>query len=254
MKKRLIGISVFLLVAALWVCWAGAVVKPTDEFYVNDYAEVLSPATRQHIMSKSPSLYKQTGAQIVVLTVKSLEGLSVEEYALTVGREWGIGGKEKNNGLLILLATEDRKIRVEVGYGLEGALNDAKAGRLLDNYALPHLQNNEFDEGIRKLYDAVLSVVMQEYGLEALPGYEDARDIAEGESGLAVIPFILIIIVFIFALSRSRSIWPWVFLGGPRGPRNTRGGGFGGSSGGFGGGGFSGGGGSFGGGGASRGF
>ena len=81
--------------------------------------------------------------KIVVAVVESLEGQEVEEYANNLFRTWGIGDKEKNNGILLLVSTGDRKIRIEVGYGLEGALNDGKTGAILDNYVVPYLKKEE---------------------------------------------------------------------------------------------------------------
>ena len=92
--------------------------EPTNQFYVNDYANILSNETEKNIMKYSVSLEEKTAAQIVVATVKSLEGESVEEYANKLFRTWRIGDKEKNNGVLILISVEDRKIKIEVGYGI----------------------------------------------------------------------------------------------------------------------------------------
>lgn len=224
---------------------------PTSQFYVNDYAGVLSQDTTSIIMGQSPSLEQQTGAQIVVVTVNSLDGKSVEEYAMEVAEGWGVGDQDQDNGVLILLAVEDRKIRVEVGWGLEGALPDSKAGRLMDEYAIPYLKDNDFDTGIRELYKAVLSVVMEEYGLEALPGYENAG--AQTASGGTMISFaggVILVLAFVFLMANPRTrhiLLLSSFFRGPHGGGGFRGGGFGG-------GGFSGGGGGFGGGGSSRGF
>ena len=100
--------------------------------------------------------------------------MSIEDYGLKVGRSWSIGSKNDNNGVLLLLSTGDRQVRLEVGYGLEGAINDAKAGRLIDNYAIPYYAEDNFDIGTYELYKAVLSVVREEYGLDPLEGYSSA--------------------------------------------------------------------------------
>ncbi len=204
--------------------------KPTSQFYVNDYAKVLSGETQQHMMENSASLDQQTGAQIVVLTVDTLAGVPAADYALSIGREWGIGSKEKNNGLLILLAVNDGEIRVEVGPGLEGALNDAKVGRLIDNYAMAAYKEGDFDTGTRELYNALLSQVMVEYGLEALPGYEAKRE----SSVASTLPLILLVLLVVIFSNRRRPPRGGSRRG-PRPPFFLGGGGFGGSSG-FGGG------------------
>ncbi len=226
----------------------------TEEFYVNDFAGVLTSGQEQGIVSSAKSLHKETEAQVVVLTVESLEGKSIEEYAIEVAREWGIGDKEKNNGVLILLSTGDREIRVEVGLGLEGCLPDGKTGRLIDTYAIPYYSENDFANGTEQLYYAVLNVVREEYALEAV-GVPEAnaenKDAQEHEYeeqvGVpAAAAFIIIVLVCVAAFGGSRFGFFPIFIGfGGRGGRGGRGG--------FGGGSFGGGGG-FGGGGAGRKF
>ena len=257
-KRWLLPMLLVLTAAVLM----GAGLQPTNLFYANDYANVLTDETEKLIVESSASLAQQTGAQIVVLTVDTLGGADAADYALKIGREWGIGDDEKNNGLLILLAVQDGEIRVEVGPGLEGALNDAKVGRLIDNYAIEHYQNGDFDTGTRELYNALLSQVMVEYGLEALPGYEPEQE--DDEDIIFSVLFFIFIMVIVIIISTRRKpprgggTPPFIFYGGGFNNRGGFGGGFGGGSfgggGGFSGGGFRGGGGSFGGGGAGRKF
>ncbi len=166
MKAYQLLIFILLLVLPLLL---GASPRPTDKFYVNDYAEVLPQQLQETIFDYSKELYDKTDAQVVVLTVTTLDGKNVEEYALETARAWGIGSSDKNNGVLILLSTGDREARVEVGYGLEGCINDAKAGRLIDEFAIPYYKDNDFAQGTEKLYYAILNLVRQEYGLEVLP-------------------------------------------------------------------------------------
>lgn len=144
---------------------AFAMVNPTADFYVNDYAKLLNVDTKSYIINMNKSLCAKTGAQIVVVTVPNLEGNSLEEYATTLFRKFGIGDKTKNNGVLLLLALEERQFRVEVGYGLEGRLNDAKTGRIQDEYIIPYLKNNNWDEGIRNGFNAILQEVSVEYNV-----------------------------------------------------------------------------------------
>lgn len=131
-----------------------AIVKPTSDFYINDYANILSNETEEYILNKSLALDKVDGTQVVVVTVKSLEGMSIENYATKLFRNFGIGDSEKDNGLLLLLALDERQFRVEVGYGLEGILPDGKTGRFQDEYIIPYLKNDNWDEGIKNGYDA----------------------------------------------------------------------------------------------------
>lgn len=142
-----------------------AVVSQTNDFYVNDYARKLSSDTKEYIMNMNIELQKKTGAQIVVVTVQSLGGQSIEEYATELFRKFGIGDKEKNNGVLLLCSTGDRLFRIEVGYGLEGRLTDGKTGRIQDEYIIPYLKENDYDGGIRNGFTAILNEVASEYGV-----------------------------------------------------------------------------------------
>lgn len=243
-----------LLLAVLLPMTAIALPAASTQFYCTDGADVISSEREAYYVSRSAALEAATGAQIVVATVSSLEGQDIDSYANSLFRAWGIGHQEKNNGLLILLAPNERQIRVEVGYGLEGRVNDAKAGRLIDEYAYGYLAEDEFDEGLYQLYNALLDEVYAEYGLEtpddvAAPETSRISSGQQEDNALGEIVGVIILLLVII-LSRGRI---FLFLGG-RGGRGGRGGFGGGFGGGFSGGGFSGGGGSSGGGGASRGF
>lgn len=138
--------------------------KPTTDIFVQDYSGVLSDATKQHILQTSEALSKATGAQAAVLTVKTIGDTPVEDYALAVLRGWGIGDKTKNNGVLLLVVTGDHKLRIEVGYGLEGAIPDAKAGRIMDELIIPSFKTGDLDTGIKAGYDAIAANIAAETG------------------------------------------------------------------------------------------
>ena len=152
-----------LLVCILLISNVYALVTPTKEFFVNDYANLLSQTTKDYIVNVNTSLQSQTDAQVVVVTVPNLEGRPIEEYATDLYRSFGIGDKTKNNGVLLLLALEEREFRVEVGYGLEGALNDAKTGRIQDQYIIPYLKENKWNDGIKNGFDAIIEEICKEY-------------------------------------------------------------------------------------------
>ncbi len=168
MKKWLawLVLGIYLTIAA--VAWAQPQVPPApaSSLYVQDYAGVLSNESKSRINSLGSQLAAKTKAQVVVVTVKSLEGAAPEEYALAILREWGIGDKTLNNGVLMLVAVEDRQSRVEVGYGLEGALPDAKTGRIQDEYMIPLFQQGDYNKGIVNGYMALAGEVAKEYQLE----------------------------------------------------------------------------------------
>ncbi len=279
--KSMKKINIFLIISILILSLSFSslainIPEPTNNFFVNDFADVISEENEQDIMKIGVDLYKQTSAQVVVVTVDSLDGYEVNDYALELGREWGVGSKETNNGVVLLLSVNDREVTILVGYGLEGCLTDAGTGRILDDYAVPYLSNNDFSTGLLEAYKAIAGDVCTEYGIELNPDYQISYDDYDysysvsnddsDETGgimLFVSTFALILIIlFISKLAGGNSDdsnhGGGSYHGGGRSYRGpTFYGGFsGGSRGGFsgGGGGFRGGGGSFGGGGSSRGF
>lgn len=240
--------------------------KPTDDFFVNDFAGLLKPADQAKMQQAGEALYHATTAQVVVVTVDSLEGQSIEEYAIYLAREWGIGNAEKDNGLLLLLAKNEREVRVEVGSGLEGAVTDVGAWQITQHYGIEHFKADRFSEGLTAMYEALVNEVYLEYGKQPSDGYvpiEELED-AEGERGDSPFRYLAILAVIALAIAFSRRRrgggghgghgggLPFFFFM-PGGFRGGHGGGFHGG-GGFSGGGFRGGGGGFSGGGSSSKF
>lgn len=272
MKKLLRTVCVLCAVTVLFLL-AGcaeekaAVPEPTERFFINDFAEVITAEDADAIFSAGAALdaavaaklQKTTGAQVVAVTVETTGGEEPGEYALAIGRAWGPGDKDDNNGIVILLATEDREIYVSVGDGLEGALPDSKVGRIIDNYGYDYFAENEFSAGMKSLYTAIVREVYAEYELDVPEDIAQPEryspDVDYDEAGISW-GFIILIIALCIIYSRLRRL-PFMFFGGHSGRGGFGGfgggfGGFGGSGGGFGG--FSGGGGGFSGGGAGRGF
>lgn len=157
-KKYLI-----LLLLVFYFIRVDALIEPTKDFYVNDYDNALDYYTKNYINAKSAELDRVSKIQIVVATVKDMEGKSIEEYANEVYNTFGIGYESK--GVLILLCKTERKVRIEVGDGLGGILPDGKAGRILDNYAVPYFKNYEWNKGIKNAYDAIYDIIAKEYHL-----------------------------------------------------------------------------------------
>ena len=166
--KRLLGAAFLALVLPMFLLIpsACALVQPTERFYINDYADILSQDTEDYIYEHSVALFEATTAQIVVVTVPNLEGRDLESYSIDLARSFNIGNSEKDNGLLILLSIEERKSRIEVGSGLEGDLNDAKTGRIQDEYMIPYYKNDNFDEGMLNGYKAFYKEVSAIYNYE----------------------------------------------------------------------------------------
>lgn len=273
MKKIFALLSaVILLISLSFSSFAITLPEATNDFFVNDFVNIIDEDDESEMLKIGADLYEQTTAQVVVVTIDSLDGYDVDEYALELGREWGVGSKETNNGVVILLSLSDREISIQVGYGLEGCLNDGKVGRILDDYAIPYLSNNDYSTGLLEAYKAVVSVVCDEYGVTLNPDYQidsfsdetsysDSSDEVTGHIMLVVSAIALVIAIIVINKLSGGDSDDSDYGGGSyhgRG-RTYRGttyyGGFsGGSRGGFSGGGFRGGGGSFGGGGSSRGF
>lgn len=249
---------------------------------VVDQADLLTPQQEADLTARLEAVQQSTSRQFVVATVPSLEGREIEEYGYQLGRHWGIGQSEANNGLILLVAPNERKVRIEVGYGLEGIMTDALSHAIIQNDILPRFRENDYPGGILAGSAAIIAQLQappeaaEQRALEAANAAASARS-GEGSGGGSAFPllFWIIVMVAVFVpLLRSglrgrryrgrRRGGPIVIWGpgmggwsGGSSSSSSSGGGWssGGSSwGGGGGGGFSGGGGSFGGGGASGGW
>lgn len=180
---RKIAMGILIAMSILFTAIAGAQPqvpdKPTAHIYVQDYANVLSPETETAIQEQGTKLYADTKAQVVVVTIESLEGESIKEYALEVLRKWGIGDKELNNGAVMLVVAGDHKARIEVGYGLEGALPDGKCGQILREKMTPKFKNEQYDAGVLAGYQAIEKNVVAEYGGEVAAGESEEEGILD---------------------------------------------------------------------------
>ncbi|MEM5768297.1 MAG: TPM domain-containing protein [Bacillota bacterium] len=233
-----------VLLPVLPLAAAPAIPSPAAKhFYVLDEAGVLSDAAEYKIQALSSQLAAKTNAQVVAVTVRSLQGEPIEDYALAILRQWGIGGKQENNGLLMLVVVDDRRSRIEVGYGLEGVLPDAKTGRIQDEFMLPFFKNGEYEQGILNGYTAIVEEVAKEYNvtLNAPPAMSQKRAPAQNNSwdtlpwwgklllGLGVGSLIIVDILFF----GGRFTWLLlsIFFRGGRGGGGSGGGGSGGGGG-----------------------
>lgn len=252
---------VLAAVLMLWLVGCGEsepLPSATERFFVNDFADVMSDADEQTVYEAGVRLYEKTQAQVVLVTVNTLGGRDLESYALELARAWGIGDEEQDNGVLLLFTTDGPHSRLEIGYGLEGALPDSKAGRILDTYLVPAYDDESaWSTALAATYRGVLNEVYKEYGLteevHQMVDYDEQHVDDDGGDAIGVIVMFVLLLVLISVTGRrgGGGIIP-IFFGG----FHHRGGGFGGGGfhggGGFSGGGFRGGGGGFGGGGASR--
>lgn len=196
---------------------------PTLTGRVVDGAGVLSPTAREQIIGWLEDFEKTSGRQVVVATVKTLQGYSIEDYGYQLGRSWGIGEKDRNTGAILLVAPSERRVRIEVGYGLEGQLTDAASRTIIERDILPAFRQGSYEQGITAGTASVLRVL----GWKGV-GPETVTN-AEGETDLSPLVFIAIIVLFfvlghgrhaIWLLPMGRSVW-----GSRSGGRFTGGGG-----------------------------
>jgi uncharacterized protein len=230
--------------------------KPNPPRLVNDFANILMPSEVEALEQKLDAYNDSTSTQIAIVTVPTVGDYSMVDYAVKLGREWGIGGKQFNNGIIILVAQNDHKVFIATGYGMEGSVPDAVANEIIDNVIVPNFKQQNYYQGLNEAVNYIMAAAAGEY---------KAPPKAKGSGGGGAVFFIIfiLIILFIIFMGRggggggtmySRRGSGLGFLGGMI-AGNILGGGFGGRGGGGGfgggGGGFGGfGGGSFGGGGA----
>ncbi|MBI1407706.1 MAG: methanol dehydrogenase [Caulobacter sp.] len=256
--RRLALVALSLVLSLLALPAFAAPTFPALTGRVVDNAHMLSPATQADLTRKLEALESQTGHQLVVVTVPDLGGLEIEDYGYRLGREWGIGQKKINDGVLLIVAPNQRKVRIEVGYGLEGVLTDALSSVILQTAVLPKFRAGDMEGGVVAGTDALIQQLsLPEDQARAVVDKAAEAPVKDGDFPIPVI-IILFIVVFILVRmvgGRRRGgclggALPWIIAG------NASNWGSGGGSGwsGGGGGGFSGGGGSFGGGGSSGGW
>lgn len=219
---------------------AAAINFPALSGRVVDDAHILSQSAVDTLTQELDDYERGTSNQVVVATIKSLDGNSIEEYGYQLGRHWQIGQKGKDNGVLLIVAPNERKVRIEVGYGLEGILTDAISSQIIQTIILPDFKNGNMEKGIIDGTEAVIAIL----GGKSVPALNQ-----NANPNIAQIIFLCIFAVFFFRIMINHPILAaWILSNSSARFGSSR---YGGWSGGSGGGGFSGGGGSFGGGGSS---
>ncbi len=214
---------------------------PKREKLFNDYAKLISAEEEEQIEQQLNSLWKETGATMVVATVPSLGDRTVEEYAVDLFKDWGIGTKKDERGLLLLIAPNERSVRIEVGYGLEGEIPDAFAGKLISQIATPAFRQGAYSQGIKE--------IIRQVSIK-LGGSAQSEEPKKPFDYWELIFWVIVAILILSSWPRKgrgtkgRSGFPPFWIGGGRsGPGGFGGGrGFGGGGGNFGGGGSGGGG------------
>lgn len=209
-----------LFLASIAICIIGATStvfaitlpdRPTG--HVNDYAGIISAEVATQIESKLASFEESVGHEIAVVTVRDLQDTTIEDFAEKLFQAWGIGKAKSDNGVLFLIAPTERKMRIEVGYGLEGALTDALAGRIIGDIVTPSFRAEDYSKGIQDGTDAIMLAVQNEP--IAFPE-ELGSSASDGEGWVGFFWFVVIILWSIFSsLGGSKRWWPGgVILGG----------------------------------------
>ena len=183
----------FVLILLVLLCGISlADVKlPSPAGFVNDFAGVLTAPEKQELEGISQALMDKTGAELAVAVVETVEPLDSKLYAVELFEKWGIGEKSKDNGVLVLLAIKEQRIEIEVGYGLEGVLPDALAGRILDNFALPNFKEGKFGVGLIETSKALSRVIAEEEIV--IPVQEGSKPVSTGTFLIYVIIGVIII-------------------------------------------------------------
>ena len=212
-QAKITKITVFLIAICIsFICFPGPVHAEEIDYpeyigYVNDFAGIMDAASISDLETLIDEVEKNMGAEIAVVTIDSLEGITIEEYAVELFEYWGIGKADEDNGILVLVALLDREVRIEVGYGLEGTITDLEAGRIIDEIMVPNFKQEDYNRGI---YDAVITISNQIYGEEDLVTMGGEPDVVSDSgsffSGLPMgciccFPVFIIIFLIIFLVN-----------------------------------------------------
>jgi len=245
----------FVLGCCLLPCLA-AQRLPAPSGYVNDFAKVMKAKDAEAVESLAAAVKEKTGAELALVTINSYAPYAaISDYSIALAEAWGVGERSKDNGVILVLAMTEREVRIEVGYGLEGAIPDSVAGRILDTVVIPAFQNDDFSGGLREGCRAIAAYVVKEKGLE-LSDFDLNENLIRSPGSNSILNIIIPLIFFIgfifipmlrFTIFRRVLRCGGVIRPGGFGSGSSFGGSGGGGFGGFGGG-------SFGGGGASRRF
>jgi len=262
MRQLLPSLIVMLSTVFAGPAACAAIDLPMPRHYVEDYADVIDSSEEQSLNGILQELEQKTSVQYIVLTVRSTEGVPIEQFAIEHAQKWKLGRKGKDNGMLFVLAAEDRRYRFEVGYGLEGFITDQYCGRVGREVLVPHLKKGQYSRGIYEANLQIVKKIADESGvsLTGMPKLTPApmQRKETYEPCCTFLPFLILLLLIFGGIGRGMGWWfflPFLFGGRSGYGGYGRSGSFGGGSFGGGFGGFGGGmGGGFGGGGASGGW
>lgn len=246
MKKVFLILSLLLIITAPLFAQEEAGI-PSYRGYVNDFANIITSDDEGAISTLAQELDTKTTAQIAVVTVPTTKPLTIEQYAVELFEKWGIGTKEKDNGALILMAVNDKKVRIETGYGLEGAIPDAIASQIINQVMVPQFKKGQLSKGLLFGSVAVAQLAAKEYNvqLSGTAGYAEAVKMAPVHPAAALLRILMTLSFFILLFGLRSGLLFYFILGGMGRRRggmwygtgyHGAGGGFSGGFGGFGGG------------------
>ena len=251
--RRLLITAAALVILLAGAATLSALDVPRLEGRVNDYAGILDSNQKAELDSYLASVEQKTTAQLVLLTIKSLEGEPLEDYSMRVAEAWKIGQKGKDNGVILLVSMAEHAVRIEVGYGLEAVLPDGRAGTIIRQVIVPEFRSGNYYAGIKNAFQTMAQVIGGDSSqVDELQKNEKSRGGAPSGLGCGFFIFLFILFIVLKSVSPCKA-WRALSTGSGGWTSHSGGGGWF-SGGGGGGGGFSGGGGSFGGGGASGGW
>ncbi len=194
-KYLLIVISVILFLPA---AWSYALDVPPLKGRVNDYADMISPEAESLLEERLKSFEESDSTQVVILTVNSLEGDALEDFTIRVAEKWKIGQAKKDNGVILFASKNDRRMRIEVGRGLEGVLTDLLSGRILDNVIRPKFRAGDFDGGFLDGTGSIIEACRGEFKNDTPPGS------SSGSESSGNIPIILFVVLYIVVTGVSK--------------------------------------------------
>ena len=208
--KRYFILLVLAVVSVIWLLPLGTAFVSAQNFpelkgYVNDYAGIMTPQGKAQLEAKLSQLEKDTTAQVFVATVKSLEGDDIQDYANRLFEKWKIGQKDKNNGVLFLVALDDRKMWIEVGYGLEPIITDGRAGRIRDEDVIPMFKKGDYEGGTVAGVNKI-----EEYIRNGTPPAPLEENPVKNIFGGWVVAFFVLSFITVYLsgfMARSKSIW-----------------------------------------------
>jgi len=233
-RKYICWCALLLLVlpVAVWATGDQLIAQLRPSGFVNDYAGVFMPQQKQLLERQLQELEQKTGAEVTVVTLDTLDGGEIDDFANRLFAAWGIGKKGKDNGVLLLAAIKDRKGRIEVGYGLEGVIPDGLAGRIMRNEMFPDFKTGNYAAGMTKGAQTVARLIAKDEGvsLNGMPRRGTENYGKKRKKGLFDFIFMIVVVIIVI-----RNPWLLIFFLGS-GSGGGRSGGFGGGFGGFGGG------------------